>query len=100
MYIYSVGTRDRVIGIVTRLRAGQSGIRSRWALWLNQVPLQWVLCLLPWGKMVGGVRLTSHLPIWRLSWKRVEPYLTPSISINIVSRDNFDANFTFYITFA
>ena len=47
--------RDSAVGIATRYGLDGPGIESRWGrdflhpatpvLWLNQLPIQWVLCL-------------------------------------------------------
>ena len=81
--------RDSVVDIVTCYRLEGLGIKSWWgvrfsltsrlALWPNQPPMQWVLCLFPVGKVAG----TWHWPPTPSSAEvkeRVELYLCHSSS--------------------
>ena len=66
IWTYKRGSGSSV-GIVTELRAGRSGIESRWGRVFppparTQPPVKWVPCLSPGVKCGRGVLLTTHSP--------------------------------------
>jgi len=93
------------VGIATELRAGRSGIESRWGR--DFPPVQTGpgahpnFCKMRTGSFLGvkcgrGVLLTTHPLLVPRSWKSRARHLPTLWATPGLSRDHFTSNFTFY----